>query len=65
MLEYFWEVFFGAVFVGVGSVIALALGGLWWIGAIIGLVVYLLCLLAFKTGIIEAMIVGLVDGFTS
>ena len=64
-MEYFWEFFWGLMFVVAGSLIATWIGGLWWIGALIGLGIYLLGLIAVKTGAIEAMFVGLIDGIFS
>lgn len=64
-MEYFWLIFWGVIATALGAGVAVLIGWAWWIGAIIGVVIYLLCLVAFNTGMVEAAIDGLVDGFTS
>ena len=43
--DYFWLVVGGVVFAVVGAVLFNLLSWLWWLGAIVGLVIYLLILL--------------------
>lgn len=64
-MEYFWEFFWGLMFVVAGSLVATWIGGLWWIGALIGLGIYLIGLVAVKTGLVQAAVDGFVDGILS
>lgn len=47
-MEYFWEIFWGVVFVAAGAGIAVLFSWAWWIGALIGLGVYLIGLFLVK-----------------
>lgn len=47
-MEYFWEIFWGVIFVAAGALIAPVIGWTWWLGALIGLGVYLLILFLVK-----------------
>lgn len=47
---WFWLVFGGIVFTGLGTIGALLLNATWWIGALIGLGIYLLILLMARPG---------------
>lgn len=47
-MEYFWEIFWGVIFVAAGAGIAVLFNWAWWIGALIGLGVYLIGLFIVK-----------------
>lgn len=47
-MEYFWEIFWGVIFVAGGAAIASLVGWIWWLGALIGLGVYLVILFLVK-----------------
>lgn len=47
-MEHFWEIFWGVVFVAAGAAIASAASWIWWLGALIGLGVYLVVLFLVK-----------------
>lgn len=47
-MTYFWEIFWGVVFVAAGASIASVVGWIWWLGALIGLGVYLVILFFVK-----------------
>jgi len=49
-MEYFWEIFWLVVFVAGGAGIAVLISWAWWIGALIGLAVYLILLFLVKAG---------------
>lgn len=60
-MEYFWEIFWLIAFVAAGAVLfPLFLSWVWWVGALIGLVIYLVLLLVAKTGG-PAAIDGIID----
>lgn len=60
-MKYFWEIFWLVVFVAAGAFLfPMLLGWLWWVGALIGLGVYLVLLLVVKTGGSEG-IVNIID----
>ncbi len=50
MSEVFWLVFWGVMSIIAGAVVAVLVHGTWWIGALIGLGIYLLILLLGSTG---------------
>jgi hypothetical protein len=50
MSDTFWLVFGGVVAIVLGVIIAVLTQGVWWIGGLIGLGVYLLILLMGFTG---------------
>ena len=47
-MTYFWESFWGVIFVAAGATIASVVGWIWWLGALIGLGVYLVVLFLVK-----------------
>lgn len=49
MNEGAWLVFWGVVATALGATVALLVQGIWWIGALIGLAVYLVILLIIYT----------------
>lgn len=60
-MEYFWEIFWLVVFVAAGAVLfPMLLSWVWWVGALIGLGIYLVLLLVVKTGGPEG-IVSIID----
>lgn len=50
MSETFWLIFWGVVATLLGIIVALLVNGLWWVGALIGLVVYLIILAFIYSG---------------
>lgn len=56
-MEYFWEIFWLVAFVAAGAFLfPLFLSWVWWVGALIGLAIYLVLLLVVKTGGPEALV---------
>lgn len=48
--DRFWLVFWGVVATALGAGVAILVNGIWWVGALIGLAIYLVTLLLIFTG---------------
>lgn len=64
-MEYFWEIFCAIISIIIGSVFAILFGWIWWGGALIGLGIYLILLIAIKGDCIGEAIEGILDGIFS